>query len=214
MEYSELSNRSASSVFLLAMGSKIRSAAALARRAEKKAQRVAEKNSKQILLKENWICNYCNNDNFARRIACNRCGEPNPVRNESLLVKKERPRKLHLWNKNPTNEQQLENIRLRDLLEKEKQTGILCPELIGENRKRAEVMLARLNTKRMKKAKKSKTDSVLMDTVKASDEKAARKAAKKRAKEIEPDSGDIYNLNADSIIYALKSKKVKLKYTD
>lgn len=56
-------------------------------------------------------------------------------------MKEKRPEKKTSWNKNPSPEDRVENARLRNLLVAEKSSGVVCAELVGENRLRAEKLL-------------------------------------------------------------------------
>jgi hypothetical protein len=146
-----------------------RSGEALARRAEKKEARVLEKNKfnrlEQSMLSQqapNWMCpnESCKNDNFARRRVCNLCGAPNPNPQEKVQREKQpRPKKAATWQKNATPADRAENLRLREMLEKEIRTGIKCEELVGEDRKRAEVCYNYMLEKRQQKQKQSKRGS-------------------------------------------------------
>jgi hypothetical protein len=176
---------------------KKRSAEAVARRAERKVQRVADKvrqngfarleqsmfgtggtggtgtggdgavssvnrlaQTEEIL----WKCLHegCGNENYPRRRVCNRCGAPNPNPiQRPQQVKQPRPTKkpkVSNWKENATAEERAENIRLRDLLEKEIRTGEMCVELADdeEKRERATWCYNRMLEKQTQKTKKSK----------------------------------------------------------
>ena len=100
------------------VGNGKRSAEALAKRAEKKELKVAEKNEwKRVGLGQaDWSCFECNNQNFAKRTECNMCQCPKPKELEKEARKKgAKPKKIS-WKRNPTPEQKIENIDLEIFL--------------------------------------------------------------------------------------------------
>ena len=73
----------------------------------------------------------CGNDNFGRRIICNRCGVTNASRaqNIKLAKVKKQPRPLKIEKniaKDLFKKETQQNVKLRDMLEKEITTGIAC----------------------------------------------------------------------------------------